>query len=526
VSAAASGRAAAFARLSILLVVCSLLCVVQADANEVLVDKRTLQTNDLVTITVSLEGSFASLDAVEIPLRNLSLIGDPSVSSEFAWINGDVTRRKAFRYRARPIESGPAQVGPIVLNAPDGQRETLAAIALQVMADRASGSNDAAVVLRELVASGRDPLFVVAEVDKTNVFAGEPLLVTWWLYNAASVQEWQVVSIPKLVDFWSEERPRSEQAERVYVGDTIMQRIAVRRVTLFPLRSGTLRVGGLTIEAAVMRRIRRGPFAMYEGELVETTFTSAPIELAVKPLPPGPPVDAVGDLSLICTNPVQRNNGPVVLNVTLTGLGNVRAATPPHFETPIAGRVQLEGGEVSASRGETSFGMARQWRFLIFPAASGPLTIPPLTMRIFDPAKGARRDLQCSMSYVNASMARPAEAPPPEQADPMEERPRDWKWLAPAALVLGLLWLVVPRGRRAMRIRREARELVRGATAAEIRARVDERMRIDVREQSDRGDAYRALLSLLTAAERDRDIAVDAEDEIERRVRELLSAAR
>jgi hypothetical protein len=49
---------------------------------------------------------------------------------------------------------------------------------------------------------------------------------------------------------------------------------------------------------------------------------------------------------------------------------------------------------------------------------------------------------------------------------------------------------------------------------------------IDVREQSDRGDAYRALRSLLDAAERDRDIAVDAEDEIARRVREVLTASR
>ncbi|HEX7809939.1 MAG TPA: hypothetical protein VF608_14480, partial [Thermoanaerobaculia bacterium] len=55
-----------------------------------------------------------------------------------------------------------------------------------------------------------------------------------------------------------------------------------------------------------------------------------------------------------------------------------------------------------------------------------------------------------------------------------------------------------------------------------IRARIAERIRIDPREASDRGDALRALLSILDAKERERDIAVDAEREIRRRVRDLL----
>lgn len=498
-----------------------------AAANELRVDTRTLQINDLLTITITLEGSFASLDEVAIPLRNLRLAGDPWVSSEFAWINGEVVRRKVFRYRARPLEAGPAQVGPLVLDASDGQRETLPAIAVQVMPDRISGSNDAEIVLRGLLASGRDPLFVVAEVEQKSVFVGEPLEVTWWLYNAASVQQWHVVAVPKLSDFWSEERQRNEQAERVYVGDTIMQRMAIRRVTLFPLRSGTLRVGGLSVEAAIMRRTRGGPFGMFEGELVETTFTSAPADIDVKPIPPGPPVDAIGDLLLTCAQPVQRNGGPVVLNATLSGAGNLRSAPAPEFEGDVNGRVQVERGEVQVSRGDDAFAMARQWRYLIFPNVSAPMVVPPLAMNIFDPARGVRRELRCSQSFIDAVMTMPAEAaadaPPAETALPARV---PWRWLAGGVLIALAFSLAIPRVRRELNLRREVRELAGDGTPAEIRARVDERLRIDVREQSDRGDAYRALRSLLDAAERDRDIAIDAEGEIARRLRELLTISR
>src|SRR5262245_59319981 len=97
-------------------------------ANDLLVDPKTLQMNDLTTITVSLEGNFASADAVNIPLDNLALVGEPSVSSEFAWINGDVVRRKVFRYRARPLLPGAARVGPIVLTWRDAKLEVLALV--------------------------------------------------------------------------------------------------------------------------------------------------------------------------------------------------------------------------------------------------------------------------------------------------------------------------------------------------------------------------------------------------------------
>ena len=91
-----------------------------------------------------------------------------------------------------------------------------------------------------------------------------------------------------------------------------------------------------------------------------------------------------------------------------------------------------------------------------------------------------------------------------------------------AALLMALL-AGLPRVLREIAIRRTAREIVHDATPAEIRARMDARIAFDLREASDRGDAWRALRSLLDAAERERDIAMGAEDEIVRRVRHVLS---
>lgn len=497
------------------------LCAISIRANELIVDHRRLPAGGLLTITITLEGEFATVNDVNVPLSNLDIVGDPSVSSEFAWINGQVSRRKIFRYRARPLAPGPARVGPLVLNASDGQRDTLPAIAIEILPDTVSGSNDPETVLRELIAAGRDPLFVITEVDKQSAYAGEPVTVTWWLYNAAVVQQWQVVTVPKLPEFWSEEQTRNESPERVYLGDVMVQRVPVRRVVLFPLQSGPAQIGGLTVHAAIMQRSRRGPFAMFEADLTEATFTSAAIALDVKPIPPGPPVDAVGDLTLDCTSPVQKNAGPVVVRVTLSGVGNLRASTPPRFERPVAGTVQIEGGEVTVVRDEGAFAMSRQWRYLILPAQTGSLEVPSLTMRIFDPRTGQRRELSCgAAAFINAVNTQTAEASVPPAA--VAARSERWPFVAGALTLLLTVLLAVPRLRRELSLRGEVREIVRDATPAEIRARVEARVPVTLRESSERGDAWRALHSLLDAAERDRDIAVDADREIARRVRDVL----
>jgi len=290
-------------------------------ANDLSVDRRTARVNESITITVSLEDAFAGVDDVTIPARNLLVNPTPSTSSEFSWINGTVVRRKVFRFAARAVAAGPAQVGPLTITLPDGQRETFAAIVLQILPDRAAGSNDPVVVLRELLASGRDPFFVVGEVDKTDALVGEQVVVTWWLYNAATVEEWQIGSVPKLAEFWVEEVDvRSAQPVQSFVGDYVMQRMPIRRVALFPLRSGTLPIGSMEVEAEVIRRTSSGPFGLFEGNVVQVSFSSAPLSVNIHPLPAGA-APLVGDLTFNCSKPRQKNGGPVLVDATLSGRG-------------------------------------------------------------------------------------------------------------------------------------------------------------------------------------------------------------
>jgi hypothetical protein len=501
-------------------------------ANDIQVDKRTLAIDDSVTITVTLTDAFASADNLQIPLQNLVIDGSPSVSSEFAWINGQSSRRKIFRYSAHPAGPGPALIGPLTLRGDKGEVETLAPVAIQVLPDSASGSNDPQKILHELMATGRDPFFIVADADKSSVFVGEQVIVTWTLYNAANVQQEAIEQLPKLAGFWVEELDvRGQTPQQVVIGGMVLQKLIVRRVALFPLRSGALIVDPMSVEAQIMKRSDIGnPFGMFEGTVIDIHRLSSSLTIEARPLPAGPPVSAVGDVSLKCLTPVQKNGGPVSIDVIVSGPANLRAAPPPAFAEPLEGSMQITEGGASVDRHDEAL-MTRRWRFLIFPARSGVFAVPPLTMPILSSA-GLRRELRCErralvVEAADATAGQP-HAPPANGDARVEAARRSLPLIGIVAGILIAIAIVWPRLSRASSVRRETKSLVRG-TPSEVRIAVDEWLSahgVDgtglLRETSERGDAYRALRSLLDAAERDRFVVEPGE--LRGRVRDLVAS--
>ena len=498
-------------------------------ANEITVDKRTLQLDDSLTITVTLDDAFASVDSVRLPLQNLVIDEPPSISSEFQLINGASSRRKVFQYTAHAKTAGEAVVGPVTLHGRGGQVETLAPISIQVLPDIAAGSNDPSQILRDLIATGRDPIFLVAQIDKTSVFTGEEAVVTWVLYNATTVQQYAIAEIPKLEDFWSEELDiRGEEPEQIMIDGMVVQKVPIRRVALFPLRAGILTVPSMGVNASIVKRVRTGdPFGLFEGMEVDVHRRSPPLSIRAEPVPAGPPVTAVGDVGLRCSAPAQRNGGPVIVTATLNGRANLRAATPPAFERAPDATVQISGGQLTVDRSHDDATMTRSWQMLLFPAHDGAFAVPPLTATILTPT-GTRRDLRCEGATLTVRAAAPQPSPPRLASVRRRIASSTFAgWVIAGAALLTVIAIATSRVQRSRRIRSAVHLLVR-PTPGETRQAVDEYLTsrgLDpaalLREATDRGDAYRALRSLLDALERER---VEAGgDEIAARVRDVVT---
>jgi len=264
------------------------------------------------------------------------------------------------------------------------------------------------------------------------------------------------------------------------------------------------------------------PFGMFEGTVVEVHRRSPSLLIVARPIPPGPPVAAVGEIAMVCSTPLQQNGGPVVVDVTMNGRANLRAAPPPRFAKPIDGSVQIVEGKLSVDRTREDATMTRRWRYLLFPAARGMFAVPPLTATILTPA-GARRELRCDerLLPVERAVEEPPRVPPPSRN--VAGAVRDAR--VPIAVACALLLAVAfaaPRVQRAARIRAESRKIALGdELLPSLDAWIAERG-VDphqlVSEPSDRGDAYRALRSLL-------DERVGAgRAEVRRRVRDVVAA--
>jgi len=502
-----------------------LLFSLSAFANQLTVDRTTLNTDDTLTITVSLDGTFTSIDSVDVPVQNLRLIGSPAYSSQIAWVNGTLTQRKSYQYQARPIGPGSALVGPIVLETRDGQRDTLAPIAVQVLPDTTGGSNDPAQILRELIATHRDAFFVVCETDKKTAVVGEEIVATWTLYNGTSVEQWEVSNVPRRDDFWSEQLDiGGERPQLVTIGDLSIQKLVIMRLALFPLHSGPVTIGPLEVRAEVMRRSDfGGGFGIFEGSVIDVTRHNAPVTIDVQPVPAGSPVDIVGDIALTCGKATQANGGPIVMNVALSGRANLRTAPVPWWAGKLDGSTQIEEGKLNVVRGADAATMTRQWKLLVFPSRAGPFTLPPLETRAFSPLAG-RQELQCNAQTLQVTTSHPERSRGTRGGGGAPSvRPGPSTTLGmtvvAVALLIAAIFLITPRIRRSANLKKRARDLVRrpGDLRTKLHAvlaahHLDETALL--REQSDRGDAYRSLHSRLDFE--------NIDEEVEFRLRDFL----
>ncbi|HJT16418.1 MAG TPA: hypothetical protein VJ853_03475, partial [Thermoanaerobaculia bacterium] len=219
----------------------------------------------------------------------------------------------------------------------------------------------------------------------------------------------------------------------------------------------------------------------------------------------------------------------VAMSVVLNGRANLRGAAPPAFDRAPRGTLQIIDKATSVDRHHDDATMSRRWEHLIFPAQTGTFTVPSMTTSILTPA-GVRQQLQCAATTLAVEAASPEEPPPPQVA---QRRARtNIRGAMIALAVIALLAIIGAiawkRFERSRRIRDQVRGLVR-PTPVETRAAVDDYLASRgiepsslLREATERGDAYRALRSLLDALERDRLVA--GQREIAQRVRDLVTA--
>ncbi|MCZ7555198.1 MAG: BatD family protein [Bacteroidia bacterium] len=372
------------------------------------VDRTEVPMGQQFQVTFTLSGGslkrYSDFRAPDMNRDFLTLAG-PSTSQSMQVINGRVSTSIAWTFVLQARNTGTFTLPPASINY-DGAvmktntiKITVTRAAPQTQQQQQQGRQQGGNAQVEL----GDNLFIRAIANKTNVWMGEPITVTYKLYSRVAFQLDNPIKLPRMIGFWSEDIEAPTQLQprvEVYNGKQY-ETYMLRKVLYFPTQSGNLTIEPFEIGTTVRARKRRSTgddffdrffsdpyFDSYES--VKKTLLTEKVKVTVKPLPEeGKPKNFTGvvgsysmDASLDRTQ--LKTNETATLTLLLKGKGNLRLLDAPvlefpsgidHYDPTITEDVKLSEGSMTGSK---------TFEYLLVPRFPGKSTIPPVEFSYFD----------------------------------------------------------------------------------------------------------------------------------------------
>lgn len=279
--------------------------------------------------------------------------------------------------------------------------------------DRNSGDPNSDYVLRP----GEDPyekirqnLFLKLVVDRTNCFAGEPVLAIFKLYSRLESNS-DIVKNPGFYGFTVFDRVNlaDKQASTERVNGKVFDVHTIREVQLFPLQAGTFTIDAMEIKnkiefshSSINKKTEQ---QIVEGmqvntnedaenantEVFETNMHTEPVAIRVMPVPvknkPTAFNGAVGAFAISASAGKDQiaKNEEGVFEITISGNGNFTQLSAPSIDWPDG----MEGFEpmVRDSLDKTKLPLAgsRTFRYAFICNQSGLYHLPAVNFSFFDP---------------------------------------------------------------------------------------------------------------------------------------------
>lgn len=231
-----------------------------------------------------------------------------------------------------------------------------------------------------------EAFFIYADIDKKQVYEGEQITATWYIYTRGNLDSLDRAKFPDLKGFWKEiiEEVPSLQFTEEMVNGVMYRKALLAAHALFPIKPGKTVIDEFKIKAKV-----RLPTQFGWGSQQEYTKSSKRIEVNVLPLPQeNKPLSfsgAVGQFQI--QTQVDGTSfpagQPISLRVRLEGQGNAKVIELPNIQWP-------ENLEVYDTKSESKFfkdGLSfKEFEILVIAKAPGEVSIPQINFSYFDPS--------------------------------------------------------------------------------------------------------------------------------------------
>ncbi len=330
-------------------------------------------------------------------LSNFRVLSGPNQSTNMSWVNGKTSSTISYSYVLMAVKEGEFTIEPAKGTA-NGKTYATNPITItvgkgvKVQQNTTQDNNNAAK--KE---SSSEDLYIKSSVNKTNVYQGEQIIATYQLYTRVNIAGNELVKNADLNGFWSQEFDLGQsQWKQEIIGGYRWNVATIRKIILFPQRSGDLEIDPLEMKFIVQQRVASGGQSVFDQffgrvENVEYNLKSKPIKIHVVPYPTPTPVGfkgAVGTMEMkmnVSANEAKANEA-VNIKIKITGTGNINLIEKPEIIFPKDFETYDPKVNDNIKTLATGVSGSREFDFLVIPRHPGQFKIDPITFSYFNPA--------------------------------------------------------------------------------------------------------------------------------------------
>ncbi|WP_339707732.1 BatD family protein [uncultured Kriegella sp.] len=336
-------------------------------------------------------------DFIPPDFEGFRVLMGPSQRISSSWFNGVRSYSKTYSYTLTPTARGKFSIKQASIVIEGTTYKSLAKqVEVTAAVDNPSGEKTVDDVADE-------SLHLVAEVSKTNPYLNEALSVVYKLYvsPSISVSNYRPLDNPKYNNFWSQDIPVSKlNAQNGTYQGKPYRYVVLKRVVLYPQKSGELEIEPLSLEVTVDVPTNKRDF--FGGRIysqTNKTVSAGKRTITVKALPSkGKPLNfggAVGNFDFTVTTSKTKLNASESLQakVEVSGKGNLKLFQLPEPNLPSSLEVydpEFEEGvrtTLSGMQGKVSNS------YTIVPSFKGKYPIPSISFSYFDPTTEKYKNL-------------------------------------------------------------------------------------------------------------------------------------
>lgn len=345
-----------------------------------------------------------------------------SSSSSISIINGQISQEVSYSYTYILIanKEGKYTIPPaeVIVNGDTYKSNSLKIEVIKGQSNNYAGSSQQNTNTYDNVQPtqvSNDDIFIRVNVNKSNVFQGEQLVASIYIYTKLGIVGFEDLKFPTFKGFWSEEieNPNQINLKQEYINGQLYNVGLLKRVILSPQQTGTLTIDPVQATVIVQQRVQKRYRSIFDDffgtyQNVPKKLVSPPVRINVKPLPenkPQPFSGGVGDFKLEASvsNSNVKTNEAFNYTIKLSGTGNLKLIDipKPKFPTDFEVYEPKNTNNISVTGGTTSGSITTS--YIIIPRHHGIYTIPGFDFNYFDTKTHSYKTIHINDFTINVS---------------------------------------------------------------------------------------------------------------------------